>query len=150
VSELKDMKESLTSGRKPDITHVRSPFMIYAARNGEYGNDKYERANYLRPAGSIREAFLRARAYGRAALSHLMLMLDEMERHQSLDPELKDEEGMKKAAYAVDTDVTPGSKVGASLLPHIGGVAISVNMLLAQAVQDGLLPADPGQPWKTP
>lgn len=145
---LKDMKVALSSGAKPDITHIRTPMKVYGARNCEYGNDKYVRANYLRPVDGMREAFVRYRAYLRATDSHLSQTLDAMEKHQSLDPELKDVEGMKRAAYAVDTDATPGAKVGASFLPHIGGSVASLNMALAQAVDAGLLPSDPGQPWR--
>lgn len=146
-ASLTDMKEALSSTRKPDITHVRTPLMVYCARNCEYGNAKYQRANYLRKTPSLADDFRRARSYARAAVSHLVLMLDAMEAHEAQDPELKDEVGMRIATYAADTDETPGAKVRASRLPHIGGAVASINMLLAQAVQAGLLPADPGTPW---
>ena len=149
MSALKDLKEALSSGRKPDLTHVRTPLMVYVARNSEYGNAKYERANYLRTTPTLRDDFNRLRTYARATIGHVLAMLDAMERHQAEDPELKDEAGMKEAVYAIDTDETPGAKVGASKLPHIGGAAASLNMLLAQAVEAGLLPADPGRPWET-
>jgi hypothetical protein len=153
---MKDMKEGLTSARKADITHVRGPFLVYIARPCEYGGDKYERANYLRPASSdapgspeaIRAAFLRFRKYLRADLSHTIATLDAMERHEAGDPKLVDVEGMKRAAYAVDTDAQPGAKVGASLLPHVAHGAASKMMAVVQAVDSGLLPADPGTPWR--
>ena len=49
---LKDMKEGLSSSRKADTTHIRRSFQIYTCRPCEYGSDKYERANYMRPATS--------------------------------------------------------------------------------------------------
>ena len=146
---MKDLKAALGNGSKPDITHVRTPLMTYAARACEYGSDKYERANYLRRVEGMRAAFERNRAYTRAAVSHLMRKLDAMEAHQSTDPNLTDVEGMKRAAYAADTDATPGAKVGASLLPHDAHATASLNMAIAQAVDAGLLPSDPGQPWKS-
>lgn len=150
---VKDMKEGLSSARKPDLTHVRTPLMIYTARACEYGSAKYERSNFLRVVGAepggppTRADFERMRTYLRAMISHGMAVLDAMEEHQASDPKLLDVEGMKRAAYCEDTDTTPGAKVGASGLPHLCGAAASLNMVLAQAVRFGLLPADPGQPW---
>lgn len=149
-----DMKESLGSARKPDITHLRKSTAVYIARTCEYGNDKYQRANFIRPTGGVehitptKEDFERFRNYLRAYLSHGMEVLDSMERHQSIDPNLTDVEGMKRACYAADTDATPGAAVGASLLPHICGGMASGMMAIEQAIQCGLLPADPATPWR--
>lgn len=152
---LTDMKESLAGTRKVDITHVRSGLMNYVSRNCEYGTDKYERSNYLRPVTPegytgvpTKLDWERFRQYLRAVVSHAFKTLDAMELHQSMDPRLEDSKGMQTAAYAVDTDVTPGAKVGASMLPHIGGAAASLNMALQQAIACGLLPEDPGTPWR--
>lgn len=151
---LKDMKEGLSSSRKPDITHVRLPFLVYTARPCEWGSVKYERANFLRPVspegytGTPTAAdFMRFRAYLRAGAAHLFEVLDALERHLAGDPQLQDVEGMKRAAYAVDTDVAPGSKHGASMLPHVAPVCSSLMMAITQAVECGLLPPDPGTPW---
>lgn len=148
---MKDMKAALGNGSKPDITHVRTPLMNYIARACEYGSDKYERANYARPTAgdSVRENFERYRGYLRAALSHIAKTLDSMEYHLANDPQLQDQAGMMAAAFAPDTDVTPGAKVGASKLPHVAEAAASLNMAITQAARYGLLPDDPGQPWKT-
>lgn len=146
---MKDLKAALNSGIKPDISHVRTPLMVYTARACEYGNDKYQRANYARPAGTTADDFRRLRTYLRAAVGHIIATLDAMEMHQSLDPDLENAEGMKAAAYAPDLDATPGAKVGASCLPHVAHAAASMNMALTQATMYGLLPADPGQPWKS-
>ncbi|MGN6103509.1 MAG: hypothetical protein ACTHU0_00145 [Kofleriaceae bacterium] len=133
---------------------MRRSFQIYTARSGEYGNDKYERANYRRPTGGAHhseptaEDFIRYRSYLRAARDHIDDTLDLMELHLALDPELKDIEGMKRAAYAVDTDTTPGAKVGPSLLPHVAPACASLNMAVTQATDCGLLPRDPGTPWR--
>jgi hypothetical protein len=147
-----DLKEALNSGRKADITHIRGPFLVYGARACEYGNDKYERANYQRPAEGrgLRPDFERYRAYLRAAVSHLVAVLDSMEYHQAWDPELREEDYMRQAAYAADMDAKEGCAVGPSRLPHICGAIASLNMAVTQAVRYRLLPADPGQPWKDP
>jgi hypothetical protein len=145
---VKDMKEALGSARKADLTHVRTSLMTYVARACEYGAAKYERANFARPAGETKEDFERLRAYLRAAVSHLMVTLDSMERHQSRDPQLRDAWGMRDAAYAPDTDAKEGCPVGASGLPHLAHAAASLMMAIEQATLYGLLPADPGQPWE--
>lgn len=153
---LKDMKEGLSSSRKADTTHIRRSFQIYTCRPCEYGSDKYERANYMRSATAkevdadvwFRAAFERFRKYLRAARDHIDECLESMERHQSQDPKLTDVEGMKAAAYAVDTDVTPGSKIGASMLPHVAPACASLMMAITQATDAGLLPKDPGTPWR--
>src|SRR3954468_5168471 len=112
---MKDLKDALSNARKADTTHVRRAFQIYTSRPCEYGNDKYERGNYRRPTGGTahttptREDFERYRAYLRAARDHIDENLDAMELHLATDPQLLDVEGMKRAAYAVDTDVTPGA-----------------------------------------
>lgn len=144
-----DLKAALGTGAKPDITHVRTPMMNYIARASEYGNDKYERANYARPTqGGTKADFERFRGYLRSVVSHLAKTLDAMEYHQATDPQLENAEAMKSAALAPDTDVTPGAKVGASLLPHVAHAAAALNMAITQATSAGLLPEDPGQPWK--
>lgn len=147
ASPLSDMKEALSSVRKADTTHIRTPLLVYGARACEYGSAKYERANYLRPVGGPTENYERLRAYLRAAKSHIEAVLDSMEMHQSQDPKLVDVEGMKAAAYCKDTDTKPGDKVGPSGLPHLCGAVASLMMGITQATVYGLLPADPGQPW---
>lgn len=152
---LSDLKEGLSSARKPDVTHVRRVLLSYVARACEYGNARYARANYLRPVagpydGTPKPAdFRRLRSYLRAALSHVACALDALELHESLDPGLEDVEGMRRAALAADTDEPPaGSKVGASHLPHLAHAAASLMMALVQAALSGLLPEDPGQTWE--
>lgn len=151
---LKDLKEGLSSARKADLTHVRTPFMVYTSRPCEYGSVKYERSNFMRRVSigdqPSKADFERFRSYLRAAASHIFQVLDSMEAHQANDPSLLDIEGMKRAAYAVDTDVTPGAKVGASMLPHIAPACASLNMAITQATACGLLPVDPGTPWAAP
>lgn len=152
---MRDSKEALGSNRKPDLTHVRKATMTYIARPCEYGSAKYERSNFLRAANPSPDSeacelagdFLRFRAYLRAAVSHLVETLDSMELHQATDPHLADEAGLRRAAYAEDLDVTPGSSIGPSRLPHVAEALASLNMAVTQAANAGLLPIDPGTPW---
>lgn len=149
-----DMKESLHVARKADTTHVRRAFQIYTSRPCEYGSDKYERGNYRRPTGGAVHTeptaadFERYRQYLRAARDHIDDTLDAMEAHIALDPRLEDVAGMMRAAYAADTDFAPGAKVGPSLLPHVAHGCASLNMAITQATDCGLIPRDPGTPWR--
>lgn len=151
---MKDMKEALGSARKADTTHVRKSLEVYIARPCEWGSVKYERGNFLRavgdrtdPAAATRADFERFRAYLRAAKDHISDALDSMEHHLAVDPKLEDVAGMKRAAYAEDTDAKPGCPYGHSGLPHVAPAAASLMMAIEQATLYGLLPADPGQPW---
>lgn len=146
---MQDMKAALGNGSKPDLTHVRTAIMTYIARACEYGSAKYQRANYMRPVGdnTPRDNFVRFRAYLRSAQSHIAKTLDAMEAHQSTDPDLVDVAGMRRAAYSADMDETPGTAVGASMLPHVAHAAAGLMMSIVQATLYGLLPDDPGQPW---
>lgn len=150
-----DLKEGLRSARKPDLTYVRLVLMTYIARACEYGSERYQRANFLRPVagpydGTPKPAdFERLRSYLRALQSHVTLALDALELHQSTDFALENVEGMKKAAFAEDTDEPPiGSKVGASHLPHLAHAGASLMMALVQATLCGLMPDDPGVTWR--
>lgn len=152
--KLVDMKESLSSARKADTTHVRFAFEVYTSRPCEYGTAKgYERGNYRRPTGEgphntpTADDFNRFASYLRAARDHISRTLDRMETHRAGDPRFEDIDGMRRAAYAVDTDVMPGSKEGPSLLPHVAPACSSLMMAIVQAADCGLLPADPGPSW---
>ncbi len=152
---MKDLKEGLSSSRKVDVTHVRSAIKRYIARACEWGSVRYERSNFLRRAAdslqepaSTRANFERLRGYLRAASSHIDATLDSMEAHQAIDPKLENAAGMKRAAYAEDTDAQPGCPHGHSGLPHLAGASASLMMAIEQATVYGLLPADPGRPWE--
>jgi hypothetical protein len=131
------------------------PTMIYIARSSEYGDVRYERGNFARPTGGERhddptpDDFRRFRAYLRANVSHAMLTLEAMEDHLATDPDLEDMDGAIAACFAPDTDVPERGDVGPSFLPHVAMAVSSLNMALKQATDCGLLPLDPGQPWKT-
>ena len=147
MTKLKDLKEALSSARKPDLSHVRKSLMVYSARAHEYGSAKYERANYVREASNQSADFERLRTYLGASLRHIMAALDSMELHQANDPGLQDVAGMCAAAFAADDDADTSGKVGPSGLPHLCGAVASLAMAIEQATRCGLLPADPGQPW---
>jgi Domain of unknown function (DUF5664) len=143
---LVDMKEALGNSIKPDITHITTAFLNYNARACEYGSEKYQRGNYRRRLPSRKDDFNRALAYLRALLSHTTKAIDSMSIHLSRDPELVDYVGMARAVLARDTDTN--GIFPASGLPHLAHAAASMVMLLTQATDAGLLPLDPGCPWR--
>lgn len=146
---MKDMKAALGNSTKPDHSHARTAIKTYIARACEYGSDKYQRANYMRPIGDNTPAdnFERLRGYLRSVDTHVSKALDSMEKHLALDPELQDVEGMLVAAYAADTD--PGNEfVGPSNLPHISHASAALMMAIVQATMYGILPEDPGKTWE--
>ncbi|MCP4449798.1 MAG: hypothetical protein GY811_31370, partial [Myxococcales bacterium] len=137
---MKDRKAALGNGTKPNLSHVRSGIKTYCARACEYGSDKYERGNFLRPSAenpTLRDDFERLREYLEAVDRHLSKVFDSMERQLAMDPSLQDEEGMRRAAYAADTD--PGNdKVGPSNLPHLAHLSAGLMMAIEQSINSGL------------
>lgn len=145
-TKLVDQKPT---GLKPDLTHVRRTIQYYIARASEYGTDKYrQRANYLRGTSGTAADVARLRNYLRAMKDHADRVLEAVEVHQAQDPEFQDLEGLKRAVYCADEDPDVTGTVGPSNLPNLCGAAASLNMALEQAVMAGLLPRDPGTPWK--
>ncbi|MCF6205296.1 MAG: hypothetical protein L3J47_00180 [Sulfurovum sp.] len=131
---------------KPDPTYLKTPTINYIARASSYGDYLYQRADYLKPTNSIKEDFVRLRACLGAALRHLTKACDAMDKHQATDLLLEDENGLKRAAYAADTDYSTSHV--ASLLPHVAHAVSRLNIGIAQAAWSGLMPEDPGTPWE--
>jgi hypothetical protein len=146
---MRDLKEALGSGRKPDTTHVRKTIRTYIARACEYGSAKYERANFMRAGdhATVEAEIDALRVYARAAKDHIEEFLEAIERHQSTDPHFADVDGLRVAIYAEDTDSKPDCPVGASGLPHLAHGAASLMMLLTKLTMGKWLPEDPGTPW---
>lgn len=140
---LRDMKAALSSGVKPDVSHVRSTTMAYIARGCDWGNSpgKYRRANYLVRQPDLAADLRRYRAYLAANIRHATHALDLLEQLESQFPDFAGvkPEVAREAVYAADLE---------SGLPSMTGVLASAQMAVQQAVDAGLLPADPGRPWE--
>lgn len=130
-----DMKEGLTNG-KPQLSQIPHAAQVYASRSFEYGSQKYERGNYLRPTVDRLADFDRLASYLDAALRHITKVTTEMNRARGCTD--KSEIDLKTAAACIDVE---------SGLPHLCGAMCSIMMAVQQAVDAGLIPADPGQPW---
>lgn len=131
-----DMKAGLING-KPQLSQFPLAAMIYATRAFEYGNSKYERGNYLRPTVDTLADFDRLLAYIDAGLRHLTKVTLEMNRVRGCTEMSK----VDLMAGAICTDLESG-------LPHLCGAITSIAMGIQQAVDAGLIPADPGRPWE--
>lgn len=132
-----DMKEGLTNG-KPQLSQLPHAALVYAARGFEYGcsPNKYERGNYLRPQVDMLADFHRLLFYADAVLRHATKLTTEMNRVLGCTDKTK--EDLLKGVNTVDIE---------SNLSHLTGMLANGMMAVQQAVDAGLIPADPGQPW---
>lgn len=137
--KIGDMKHGLTSDR-PKMTLLCSDAAIYQVRATEYGADKYARANFYGPAPDGVTPVDRFLGYVDATIRHLMAI------SQAINV-AKGTGGDQVAACATTDDKASGG-FPPSLLPHAAHVLASMAIGIECAIQDGLLPADPGQPWK--
>jgi hypothetical protein len=136
-----DMKAGLT-GAKPKLSIVPRALQTYAARPLEYGADKYARGNYHGPPPAAlgeNAAALRLLGYIDAAMRHLTRVSD------AVNHALGTGGDVRAAVGTVDDDAAGGFPP--SMLPDLAHALASVGLGITCAVDDGLLPADPGRPW---
>lgn len=133
-----DMKAGLTNG-KPQLSQLPIAALVYATRAAEYGNSpgKYERGNYLRPTIDTLADFHRLLGYLDASLRHTNKVTTEMNRTLGCTDQTKAD--LMAGANCIDPE---------SGLPNLCGSLISIMMAIQQAVDAGLIPADPGRPWE--
>lgn len=136
-----DMKAASTiaSGARPQLSILPQTGMVYASRPIEYGGDKYARGNYYGPASTV-TPIKRFLGYLDAALRHIVATQDAINRALGTGGDLA-------AACAAPDDVASGG-FPPSGLPHVAHAISSLMIGVTGAADDGLLPADPGQPWK--
>lgn len=143
-----DMKYGLT-GSRPQLSILPRTGQLYGSRAIEYGADKYARGNYHAPPpekliekyGRLRAEAYRLLGYIDAAQRHLTHISDAMNRALGTGGDLI------VAASVVDDEASGGFPP--SMLPHMCHALASLLIGATCAVDGGLLPADPGQPWKT-
>lgn len=141
---LKDLKETLNGAPKADLTHVRRAFKIYTARANQYGEMKYDRANYLAPGKTDLDTAKMLRDYLRAVENHISYVVESLELVFLAEQE-SDKEALRSAFSLPDNE--RNGDYPASLLPHLAHACASLNMLVAKAALHGFIPADPGTPW---
>lgn len=139
-----DMKAGLTSGARPKLSILCRAGLIYEARAQEYGADKYARGNHhgAPPAelgeGKVAGA-LRLLGYIDATQRHLTRVADAINRALGTGGDLVE------ACSTRDLDAA--GNFPASGLPDLAHAKTSLGIGISCAIDDGLLPADPGQPW---
>lgn len=113
---------------------------VHSCRVTEYGADKYARGNYhgAPPEGVSPEQ--RGGEYIDAAMRHLGKVA------QAYNEALGTGGDVRAALALVDDE--PSGGFPASNLPHIAHAIAGLKILVECLVHDGILPADPGQPWK--
>ena len=134
-----DLKQGLT-GSRPKLSILPRAGLIYATRPLEYGAAKYARGNYHGPPPAGVSPAERVLGYIDAAQRHLARVADAINRALGT--------GGDVAAAIATVDADGGGKFPASDLPDLAHALASVMLGITCAVDDGLLPADPGQPWK--
>lgn len=137
-----DMKHGL-GGARPQMSILPRTGLICGGRAIEYGADKYARGNYHGPPPAKLGADAGAKrllGYIDAAMRHLTHVSDAVNRALGTG-------GDVAAACAVVDDEASGG-FPASMLPHLSHALASLLIGVSCGVDDKLLPADPGQPWK--
>lgn len=142
---MTDMKAQRDAGERATCARPQLSLIDYDAQVSEvrakaYGADKYRRANYHGdlPAGvDPVDQFL---GYVDAAMRHLGKVAKAVAHAKGTG-------GDVRAACAAVDDEAAGD-FPASMLPHVAHAQASLAILVTCAVGNGLLPADPGEPWK--
>ncbi len=141
---MPDMKQG-SAGPKPQLSQIPKASKVYIARGLEYGSDKYVRANHYGSAAPAPanipapDSVVRVLGYIDAAQRHLTEVSDAIQRAIGTGGDVR------AAVYTRDMDAS--ADFPASQLPDLCGAAASVALAISCAVNDGLLPADPGRPW---
>lgn len=139
--QIGDMKHGL-GGTRPQMSILPRSGLIYGGRAIEYGADKYSRGNYHGPApaklGEDAEA-KRLLGYIDATMRHLTRVSDAINRALGTGGDIA------AACATVDSEASGGFP--ASNLPDLAHALASLLIGVSCGVDDGLLPADPGQPW---
>lgn len=134
-----DMKQGLTSSR-PRMSILPRAGLIYGVRPLEYGADKYVRGNYHGKPPQGVSPVERLLGYLDATQRHITRVTDAINRAMGTGGDL--------VAACATVDADGGGKFPASNLPDLSHAIASLLLGVTCAVDDGLLPEDPGQPWK--
>ena len=135
-----DMKQALTSGGRPKLSMIPRVALIYITRALEYGADKYARSNFYGAAPAGVSSAERVLGYIDATQRHLARVADNINRALGTGGDL--------AAAVGTVDADGGGKFPASNIPDLAHALASLAIGVLCAVNDGLLPEDPGQPWR--
>lgn len=131
----RNMRES-----RPALSINQYNGTVHGVRATEYGADKYARGNYHGAPPEGVEPARRVAEYIDAAMRHLGKVA------QAYNEALGTGKDPREALAVVDDEASGGFPP--SMLPHLSHAIAGLKILVECAVHDGILPADPGQPWK--
>lgn len=132
---LRNLRES-----RPELSILQYNGMVYSSRATEYGADKYARGNYFGAPPANVDPVNRFAEYLSAAMRHLGKIAQAINIAKGTG-------GDARAACA-DLDTEASGGFPPSMLPHIAHAIAGLMIAVECGINDGLLPADPGQPWK--
>lgn len=135
----RDAHERVTCTR-PQLSILPYNGKIYGTRGVCYGADKYARGNYFGPPPEGVTPVARFLGYLDAAARHLGKIAHAVNVALGTG-------GDAVAACAVVDDEASGG-FPPSMLPHMAHAIAGLMIAVECGVHDGLLPADPGEPWK--
>jgi hypothetical protein len=129
-----DLKRGL-GGVKPQLSQIPGGALAWAARAAQYGGQKYERGNYLRPTVDKLADLDRLSSYIDATMRHLFAVTGEIEWQRG-------------NTSMEGTDLLVGGYLdNESGLPHLAHALISLMFAIQQGINAGILVEDPGTPW---
>lgn len=129
-----------TGRDRPKLSILPYNGQVHAAGAVTYGADKYARGNYFGPPPAKVDPVDRFLEYLDAAQRHIGKIA------QAINV-AKGTGGDQRAACALPDDEASGG-FPASNLPHIAHAIAGLMIAVECGITDGLLPVDPGQPWK--
>lgn len=137
--DLKMLRDQRAPGARPKLSLLPRSGLVHASRGLAYGAAKYARANFMGPCPE-----------GIPPVDRILGYLDALMRHATHITQAinyaKGTRGDQRAAVAVQDEEASGG-FPASMLPHFSHILAGALIAVECAVEDGLLPADPGEPW---
>lgn len=127
------------SAARPQLSMLPYNALVYQTRGTSYGGDKYARSNFMSPPAGV-DAFERFSEYLDAALRHLTKIAHAMTIARA--------HGTDRAAACAVPDDDGSPHFPPSMLPHLAHALAGLGIAVEIGVMGGLLPADPGEPWK--
>lgn len=136
----RNAQASRTGHDRPKLSILQYNGMVYSASGTTFGSEKYARGNFHGPRPEGVEPVDRFLEYLDAAMRHIGKIAHAINV-------AKGTRGDQIAACALPDDEASGG-FPASNLPHIAHAIAGLMIAVECGVADGLLPADPGQPWR--
>ena len=142
MSDLKAERNRREAARvsRPQLSMMPYNGAVHGVRGLAYGAAKYARANFFGPPPEDVDPVDRFLGYIDAAMRHLGKIAQAVNVAKGTG-------GDQRAACSVVDDDSSGG-FPPSLLPHLSHAIAGLLIAVECGEHDGLLPGDPGEPWK--